>query len=383
MKRIVLLGSTGSIGRSALEVIGALGPDYLVVGLSADRRWEAIAAQIDMFRPSAVAMACVECAEQLRQHLQGRASTRVLAGPQGVEELAALEEADFVVHGISGAAGLAPALAAIRAGKTLALANKECLVMAGQLVNRLARETGVQIIPLDSEHSGVFQTLRAGRPAEIRKVILTASGGPFLRTPASKLASVTPAEALRHPNWSMGQKITIDSATMMNKALEVIEARWLFDLKVNQIEVLVHPESIVHSIVEFRDGACLAQMGPPDMRVPIQYGLTYPERMNGQPRHLNLAKLGKLSFMEPDVERFPALRLGYRAAEQGGTLGAVLNAANETAVAGFLAGRIRFIDIPRLVEHVMELHNVTSEPGLDEILAADRWARQEAERCLT
>jgi len=381
MKRVVVLGSTGSIGRNALQVIECLGPEYQIIGLSASSRWELLAEQIAQFNPPMAALADVEKAQLLQNNLNS-CDTRIVAGSDGVVELASMPEADIALIGITGAAALRPAVAAIKARKTLALANKECLVMAGDLITRLARESEVQILPVDSEHSAVFQALHAGRECEVSKIVLTASGGPFRNLPVERLAHVTPEEALRHPNWSMGQKITVDSATMMNKALEVIEAKWLFDIDVDQIEVVVHPESIVHSAIQFCDGAMIAQLGAPDMRVPIQYALTYPNRMRGPASDVALAKLGTLSFYEPDIDKFPALALGYRAAKVGGTMGSVLNAANEIAVESFLKGEIRFTDISKVVEAVMDVHSPDRHPDLEQVVAADQWAREEATQCL-
>jgi 1-deoxy-D-xylulose-5-phosphate reductoisomerase len=298
-------------------------------------------------------------------------------------ELAALDGADVVVAAMVGAAGLGPALAAVTAGKRLALANKEALVMAGHLVTAAAREHGAEIVPVDSEHSAIFQALRAGRREELDHVTLTASGGPFYRRSAAELTGITPAEALAHPTWQMGPKVTIDSATLMNKALEVIEARWLFDLRPEQIRVLVHPQSIVHSMVTFADGSTLAQMSTPDMQMPIQYALTHPGRRPGLTAALDLAAVGSLTFAEPDLMRFPALRLGFEVARAGGTSGAVLNAANEVAVEAFLGGRLAFTDIVKVSERVLSTHTPTPGPDLETILRADAWAREEAKRCLT
>jgi len=287
-----------------------------------------------------------------------------------------------VLVAISGAAGLPSTLAALRAGKTVALANKESLVMAGGLVTSLAREMKVPLLPVDSEHSAIFQALAAGKASEVKRVIITASGGPFRDASVEELEAVTPERALEHPTWSMGRKITIDSATMMNKALEIVEARWLFDLEVPQISVVVHPQSIIHSMVVFCDGSIMAQAGKPDMRMPIQYALTYPDRLPGLVTEPDLAGIGTLEFSEPDVRKFPALELGYRAAREGGTLGAVLNAANEVAVEEFLHQRITFPQIAEQVAKVMDMHTVVAGPSLDDIFEADRWAREETRRIL-
>ena len=382
MKRIAVLGSTGSIGRNALSVISHL-PGCKVASLAAGSNADLLARQALHFGAEVVAIADDTSVSRLRSLLPP--AVRVLCGLAGIEEAASVPDADLVIVAISGAAGLPATLAAIRAGKTVALANKESLVMAGGLVTRLARAKGVTLLPVDSEHSAIFQAMACGRRDEVRRVIITASGGPFLDAPLHSLKGVTPELALKHPTWSMGRKITIDSATMMNKALEVIEARWLFGLETSQIEVVIHPQSIVHSLVEFRDGAVLAQLGVPDMRVPIQYAITWPERLPGPVPPPDLARIGRLEFLEPDPERFPALKLGYRAAEEGGLLGAVLNAANEVAVEEFLQGRISLPEIAERVGKVMDLYVPAGagEPDLEQILEADRWARQAAARSMS
>ena len=379
MKRVAILGSTGSIGTSALDVLRHLGPDFELVSLSANTRHDLLADQIEQFRPHRAVLASESHLPLLAERMGGTNNVELAGGSDAVAALAADDEADIVLNAVVGASGLAPAFAALNTGKTLALANKECMVMAGPLLNQAAKATGAQVIPVDSEHSAIFQALHSGHAPEVRAVCLTASGGPFRSLPADQLADVTPDQALRHPNWDMGPKITIDSATMMNKALEVIEAKWLFALHISQIRVVVHPQSIIHSMVEFVDGSTIAQLGLPDMRVPIQYALTYPERRPGPVSCADLTQVGSLDFEEPDLERFPALALGFRAAEAGGTMGAVLNAANEMAVAAFLARRIRFIDIPRVVADVMDRHELINSPSPDEIAASDHWARQEAD----
>lgn len=378
MKRVVILGSTGSIGTSTLDVLHQLGGDFELVGLAGNTQWERLAEQVAEFHPRAAALASEEGYRRLVERVSSN-GVALGSGPEAVAALAAADDVDIVVNAIVGAAGLEPALAALRAGKTLALANKECMVMAGPILKRAAAESGARIIPVDSEHSAIFQAMHAGRAAEVKAVWITASGGPFRTLPLEELERVTPQQALQHPNWDMGPKVTIDSATMMNKALEVIEAKWLFDLDVAQIRVLVHPQSIVHSMVEFLDGSTIAQLGLPDMRVPIQYALTYPERRAGRVAGADLAELGRLDFEPADTARFPALALGFRAAEAGGTMGAVLNAANEVAVAAFLDERLKFTDIARLSAEVMSDHELVAAPSLAQIAAADRWARQEAE----
>jgi 1-deoxy-D-xylulose-5-phosphate reductoisomerase len=304
----------------------------------------------------------------------------LLHGEEGVATMVAHPEVDVVVTAIVGAAGLTGTWLALEAGKTVAVANKETLVMAGPLVMDLAARKGARVLPVDSEHSAIFQALQAGRPEEVRRIVLTASGGPFRGRKADDLEDVTAEEALQHPTWRMGRKITIDSATLMNKALEVIEARWLFGLDPEQIEVIIHPESIIHSFVEFNDGSILAQLSPPDMRLPIQYALLYPDRLSGPSRRLNWSELGTLHFEQPDLETFPALELGYEVARRGGTCGAVLNAANEAAVERFLAGELSFLDIPRVCRDIMEHHHYSARPTLSELGAVDRWARQEVVR---
>ena len=392
MPGIAILGSTGSIGRMTLEVVRALGPSYRVVALAAGSRVEALASQAAETGACAVGVADEASARALRKALPEGASPDVVVGPEGLAALASRDDVDVVVSAIVGGAGLPAALAAARAGKRLALANKEALVMAGHLLMAEARAGGAQVIPVDSEHSAVYQAMAGGRREEVRKVTLTASGGPFYRRPDADRDTVTPDEALEHPTWSMGRKITIDSATLMNKALEVIEAHYLFDLPAEQISVLIHPESTVHALVEFVDGSVLAQLGPPDMRMPIQYALTYPDRQPAPWPRLDLAALGALHFEQPDVRRFPALGLGFEVVRRGGTAGAVLSGADEVAVEAFLDGRIRFSDIVPVVERVLRTHldgdagpegAWSAEPDLATILAADAWAREETTTCLT
>jgi 1-deoxy-D-xylulose-5-phosphate reductoisomerase len=318
-------------------------------------------------------------ARELKARLSGHPRVQILVGPEGAVAVAAAPEADLVVSAMVGAVGLTPTLAAVEAGKIVALANKETLVAAGSLVMAAVAKNGAALIPVDSEHSAIFQALEGQRREALRRLWLTASGGPFRTWPKEKLAAATPAQALKHPNWAMGAKITIDSATMMNKALEVIEASVLFGLPVSQIEVFVHPQSIIHSLVEFVDGSVLAQLGWPDMRLPIAYALTYPRRLPLNSEPLDLGKVGQLTFERPDLERFPALRLGYEAAEIGGTMPAVLNAANEVAVAAFLAGSLSFPGIPRLVEETMTAHTASPLTSLAQVLAVNSWAREHAQ----
>ncbi len=379
-RNVVVLGSTGSVGRSALSVIEHDGGHRLrAFGLSAHARVDELVAQCRQQRPRFAAITDPDRAAAARDDLRGT-GTEVLAGTDGLIRMVQDPEVERVLTAIVGAAGLRGTWAALEAGKTIALANKETLVVAGPLVVDLARRRGVELLPVDSEHSAIFQALRGGRRAEVRRVILTSSGGPFRGRSARELAEVTPEQALRHPTWSMGPKISVDSATLMNKALEVIEARWLFDLAPDQIEVVVHPESVVHSMVEFVDGSVLAQLSPPDMRLPIQYALHYPDRVPGPCPLLDLTRAQSLRFEPPDRETFPALELGFEVMRRGGTAGAALNAANEAAVARFLDGTLRFLDIARACRAVLEAHPYDPTPGLDDLWKVDAWARREAAR---
>ncbi len=374
------MGSTGSIGRNALRVLEALGPEYQVVGLSAHRNVELLAQQARRYKPRLAAVTSREAEARFRALMDGE--VRILAGPESLTDLVQSEEVDTVLTAVVGAAGLPSALAAATAGKRLAVANKEPLVIAGELLTRTVREHGSVLLPVDSEHSAVFQALRSGTAREVQRILLTGSGGPFRGATPKDLEEVTLDQALHHPTWNMGPKITIDSATLMNKALEVIEAQWLFDVPVDRIEVLIHPESIVHSLVEFVDGSVVAQLGEPDMCLPIQYALTHPRRVAGLSKRLRLEEIGALHFEKPDPRTFRALPLAYEVARAGGTAAAVFNAANEAAVAEFLAGRIRFVQIMELVEHCLNRHHVRSITSLDELLEADAWARMEVRKKL-
>jgi 1-deoxy-D-xylulose-5-phosphate reductoisomerase len=379
-KRVVILGSTGSIGESALKVARDIPDRMEVIGLAAGRSAQALLAQAVEFKPRAVGLYDPAELDAIRGRLPS--GTACHGGPEGLIELATLPEADMVLISIVGTAGLAPALAAIRAGKDIAVASKEILVMAGEEVTREAAKHKVAILPVDSEHNAIFQCL-VGEPARhIRRLILTASGGPFRKTPASELGKVTPAQALKHPTWNMGRKITIDSATLFNKGLEMIEARWLFGVPMSQVDVVVHPQSIVHSLVEFVDGSQLAQLSHSDMCFPIQYAVTYPDRLPNRLKPLCLAEMDSLTFEAPDPEKFPALRLAREAGTTGGTLPAVLNAANEIAVPAFLEGTIPFPAIWHTVEAVMQRHATVEHPSLDDILKADAWARAAAHEVL-
>jgi len=379
MKHLAILGSTGSIGQSTLAVVAEHPEEFAVVGLAAGKNVDLLAEQIKRFRPALVSVQDEAAAARLRELVDRNPSPEILAGRSGALAVATAPGVELVVSAMVGAVGLEPTLAAIRANLPVALANKETLVAAGPLVMALAKKRGVPLIPVDSEHSAIFQALQGQRRADIRRLWLTASGGPFRSWDAARLEQVTPAQALKHPNWSMGAKITIDSATMMNKALEVIEASVLFGLPVDQIGVYIHPQSIVHSLVEFVDGSVIAQLGVPDMRLPIAYALTYPRRLPLNSPPLDLCAVSRLTFESPDVTRFPGLALGYAAAKTGGTMPAVLNAANEVAVAAFLEGRLKFPDIPRTVARTMAAHEPQTLTDLEQVLAVNQWARDFAQ----
>ena len=390
MKQVTILGSTGSIGVSTLDVVARHADRFRVFALTANRDVEGLARQCAAFRPAFAALADPACARELQRRLAGAGlDTRVLGGAEGVSEIAADTGADIVVGGIVGAAGLPSTLAAVRAGRRVLIANKEPLVMLGEQIVREAREHGAPILPLDSEHNAIFQCLPGGfsSPAEgngsgplselgVARILLTGSGGPFRTLPVEQFAAVTPAQACAHPNWVMGRKISVDSATMMNKGLELIEACALFGVGPEKIEIVVHPQSVIHSMVEYVDGSVLAQLGSPDMRVPIAHALGFPERIDSGADRLDLLEVARLDFEAPDPGRFPALRLAAEAARTGGTLPAVLNAANEEAVAAFLAGRLAFSEIPFLIEAVMERAPIVSERSLEAVLDADTTARK-------
>ncbi|GAB6875750.1 1-deoxy-D-xylulose-5-phosphate reductoisomerase [Thermaerobacter litoralis] len=375
---VVILGSTGSIGRQAVDVIARMPGRLRAVGLAAGRDGERLLEQVRRLRPEVVALEDPEAGARWRPLLE-REGVRVLTGPGSAEALATWPGATRVLSAITGAAGLRPTLAALEAGRDVALANKESLVVAGALVTRTAARRGVRLLPVDSEHSALFQCLQGRSPAEVERLVLTASGGPFRGWSRDRLAGVTPAEAVRHPNWSMGAKISVDSATLMNKGLEVIEAHWLFGLPAPRIAVVVHPQSIVHGLVELVDGATVAVLAHPDMRQPIQYALCYPERGPRLVERLDLAAVGKLTFEEPDTRTFPCLALAYQALEAGGTAPAVLNAANEVAVAAFLEGRLPFPGIAETVAAVLDRHRPRPVARLEDVLEADAWAREEAQ----
>jgi 1-deoxy-D-xylulose-5-phosphate reductoisomerase len=376
MKKITILGSTGSIGKSTLDVIARNSAKFKVVALAAGRNVDLLEEQIKTFSPEVVAVADEEAANALAARTGG---TGVLFGADGIKRVASYGPADFVVSAIVGASGLLPTITAIRAGKDIGLANKEALVMAGGIVMAEAKKHNVKIIPVDSEHSAVYQCIEGRKKEEIKRIILTASGGPFVDKTRQELEDITAEEALKHPNWSMGKKITIDSATLMNKGLEVIEACWLFDMLPDQVDVLIHPQSIVHSMVEFRDRTFLAQMSVPDMRAPISYALSHPERLDTPINGLELDRIGSLTFRKPDHGSFPCLSYAYGAVKAGGTMPVVLNAANEVAVHAFLEKNLGFNDIPAVISRTMARHEKVPQPSLEDVLDADQWARETAE----
>lgn len=377
-KRISILGVTGSVGQSTLDVIRKV-EELELFAISGHSRLDLLAKAANEFKPKYVVATCQQAAENF-DFSAFPAESEVLVGQQHVETIASADEVDIVVASIVGIAGLPGTMAAVRSGKTVALANKESLVVAGNLITDLASQSGSIILPVDSEHSAVFQALQAGKPEEVSRVVLTASGGPFRDYSAEQLKTVTVEQALAHPTWKMGDKISVDSATMMNKALEVIEAKWLFGLPAEKIEVVVHPQSIVHSMVEFADNSTVAQLSPPDMRLPIQYALTWPNRISGVSPALDLTRPQTLEFIPPDLERFPALALGFEVAAKGGTSGAVLNAANESAVAAFLRRELSFTDIAMASREILEQHEFIANPNLEQLMACDQWARQELSR---
>lgn len=376
MKNIVLLGSTGSIGRSALAVVAKFPERFRIVGLTAGKNITLLQKQIEQFRPRVVAVSDEEAYRKLKTSLTGIKATEVLCGIDGIVQVGGMRDADIVLSAIVGAAGLLPTLAAIRTGKTVALANKETLVMAGAIALSEAKRYGTTLLPVDSEHSAIFQCIRGYERSTIDKIILTASGGPFIGKSHEDLERVSPEDALRHPNWSMGKKITIDSATLMNKGLEVIEARYLFDMPAERIDVLIHPQSIIHSIVEFVDRTYIAQLSKPDMKGPIAYALSFPERLEKVMEPLPWEKLNGLTFRKPDHKAFPCLSLAYAAIKEGGTLPAVLNASNEIAVAAFLDGLIGFNKIPAIIKRIMHAHTLQPADDVATVLEADRWARE-------
>ena len=378
-KRVTILGSTGSIGCNALEVLTRLEDEFEVVGLAAGRQWRNLARQAHRLRPKYVAIGDEAHAQALKSEVpQG---TTMLAGADGLAELIELSDCDIVLSAIVGTAGLAATIKAVQMGKRVAIANKETLVVAGPLITRLAQESGAELIPVDSEHSAIFQAMHSGQRDELLRIYLTSSGGPFRSWTMEQIRHARLEDALAHPVWDMGPKITIDSATMMNKALEIVEARWLFDIPADKIEILIHPEAVVHSMVEFQDGCLMAQLGTPDMRIPIQYALTYPRRLPSLGEPLDMLAVRQINFDPPDMVRFPALQLGFDAARAGGSAGAVLNAANEAAVAAFREGLIDFGEIAELVADALAGHEWIAAPSMTELLEADAWARNEVSAC--
>ena len=379
MKKLLILGSTGSIGVNTLDIVREFPDRFEVVGLTAGRNDVSLEQQIRQFRPRIASLFSEEAAVRLRKRCRGL-GTEILAGEEGAIAVATHPEGDLVVSGIVGGAGLVPTLSAVRAGKDVALANKETLVMAGELIRQEGVRRGISLLPVDSEHSAIFQALAGHRREDVHRVILTASGGPFLNMPLNQRREVTPQEAVRHPNWKMGAKISVDSATMMNKGLEVIEARWLFDLPPEKIDILIHRQSIIHSMVEYIDGSVVAQLGVPDMRGPISYALSYPQRLPLKMERLDLAAIGSLTFERPHPGEFPCLGLAFKALEAGETMPAVLNAANEEAVSAFLNEQIAFLDIPEVIRKTMEAHTPEKISCLEDVLEADRWARERAKQ---
>ena len=377
MKQIVILGSTGSIGESTLDVVSRFPEHFAVLGLTAGTNHQKLEQQIRTFHPRVAALSSETAAQQLRKRLANH-PVEILWGPKGLDTVASLPNSDVVISAIVGGSGLMPTMAAIRAGRSVALANKEPMVMAGQLMQEEAHKQGKRIFPIDSEHSAIFQSLEGHRKQDVRRIILTASGGPFWNWSIEQMKQITPDQALQHPNWKMGAKITVDSATLMNKGLEVIEARWLFDIPQTQIEMLIHRESIIHSLVEYCDGSVIAQLGLPDMRTPIAYALNYPERIPLEPPPLDLGKIGNLTFYPSDFEKFPCSKLAYEALQGGGGLPATLNAANEMAVQAFLNSKIAFLDISSIISDTMNAYTPRTLTTIEDALEIDRWAREKS-----
>jgi 1-deoxy-D-xylulose-5-phosphate reductoisomerase len=385
MKRLAVIGSTGSIGQSTLRVVEHLSDRFNIFALAANSAVDRLAEQTAAFHPEVVAIADASRVDEFRSRCRTRdiPVPEIVTGEAGLRQITCAADVDIVVSAIVGAAGLQPTYCAVAAGKTVALANKEAMVVAGELLCKTAQQTGARLIPVDSEHSALDQCLRSGRRHEVRRLILTASGGPFRETPREQFAEITPDQALKHPTWQMGKRITLDSATLMNKGLEVIEARWLFDIPPERIDIMVHPQSVVHSMVEFVDGSIVAQLGTADMRQPIQYALTYPERLPSPVVSLDWTTVSRLDFSLPDREKFPCIRLAYRAMEMGGTAPAVLNAADEVVVEAFLERKIPFSEIPGIIAATLEAHRVQPADRLESVMAADLWARNHARERLS
>lgn len=375
LKKIVVLGSTGSIGTQTLDVVDNFPDRFEIVALAGGSNIGKLAEQANKYRPKLVSVGNKDDIKKIKSMISD--DIIVTGGAEGLIQAAVMDEADTVVTSVTGTLGLIPTIEAIKAGKNIALANKETLVAAGEIVMSLISQYGVSILPVDSEHSAIFQCLNGENRGSVNKLTLTASGGPFFNKTPEELAEVTVEDALKHPNWAMGRKITVDSASMMNKGLEVIEARWLFNVSFDKIDVIVHPQSIIHSMVEFSDGSVIAQMGRPDMRLPIQYALSYPDRWENNFPQLDLLSIGKLTFDKPRSDVFPCLNIAYEAGRQGGTMPAVMNAANEAVVNLFLQGKVKFTEIPLLIEKVMANHQMIAHPDIYEILESDRWAREE------
>ncbi len=382
MKNICLLGSTGHIGINSLEVIRGNPDRYRIMALGAGKNIDLLAEQIREFKPPFAAVINSDVAKELRIRLNNQANTEILSGTKGYVHIATLSEVDMAIAAMTGSSGLLPTYSAITAGKDVALANKETLVIAGSLLTNESQKRGAHIIPIDSEHSAIQQSIQGHMREDLRKIILTGSGGPFKDFSIDRLSDVTPEQALEHPKWRMGRKITIDSATMMNKGIEAIEAKWLFNVDIDQIEILLHPQSIIHSMVEYVDGSIIAQLACPDMRIPISYALSCPRHLHGESPSLDLLSIGKLSFEEPDKKRFRCLDLALNAAKTGHSMPAVLSGANEIAVNAFLQGKIGFLEIPQLVENTMERHEVFPIDTIDQALNADRWAQSTAKKIL-
>ncbi|MBL0731486.1 MAG: 1-deoxy-D-xylulose-5-phosphate reductoisomerase [Desulfosarcina sp.] len=380
MKQLAILGSTGSIGCNTLKIVEMFPDRFIIKVLAAKNNIELLAEQIERFRPELAVVFDDQHAVRLKKRLNNNKTVEILCGREGYLAAASCKSVDMVVSAMVGAAGLLPTIAAIDAGKTVALANKETLVMAGEIVMKKAVAKGIRIFPVDSEHSAIFQCLQGNSLKDLDKLILTGSGGPFLRKPVNEFDEIEPSDALNHPTWQMGKKISIDSATLMNKGLEVIEAKYLFDVNINDIEVVIHPQSIVHSMVSYKDGTVMAQLGLPDMKGAISYALSYPERLGLRLPTPNFTDIGSLTFEKPDLTKFPCLGLAYSACKRGGTMTSVLNAVNEEAVYAFLNKRIPFVKIADIIDKVMGRHSVVENPALDDILEADRWAREETGR---
>jgi len=384
LKKIVILGSTGSIGTQTLQVIEFLTQKWEITALTANKNVDLLAKQAKKYNVKFAVIRDESLALRLKKQLKDT-NTEVLTGNRNLEYVASLSDTDLVVNAIVGAAGLKPSIAALKSGNLLGLANKESMVIGGRIINKIIKSNDSEILPIDSEHNAIFQIIKDHNKKDIKKILITASGGPFLKLPIEKLQDVTVKEALNHPNWDMGNKITIDSATMMNKGLEVIEAHWLFEQPYAKIKAVIHPESIIHSMVEFKDNAISAEMGVSDMRLPIQNVLTYPNRYKSSVKELDLYNVGKLNFLRPDLDKFPALKLAYEAGKEGGSFPAVLNAANEVAVSLFLQKEISYVQIPQLIENVMNKHKKITNPEVSELFSIDKWSRdiaREVAKCL-